>query len=131
MEDFAWANKILNKRNHHCRICQKQYDNVAKSKSDYRSRKRQSEVERLKRNQDFMFQWLSEHPCVDCGEKDPVVLELDHQFDKKMMICDLVRLRFSIENIQQELVKCLVRCANCHRRKTAKDFDWYKIRAQA
>lgn len=131
LEEFAWANKALGKRNNHCRVCQKQYDNVAKAKTGYMSRKRQSELERLRRNQEFMLQWLSEHPCVDCGESDPIVLELDHQFDKKMMVCDLVRMRFSLENIRQELAKCSTRCANCHRRKTAKDFGWYKFRAQA
>jgi hypothetical protein len=28
--------------------------------------------------------------------------------------------------ILEELQKCDVRCANCHRRKTARDFKWFK-----
>jgi hypothetical protein len=28
--------------------------------------------------------------------------------------------------ILAEIAKCQVRCANCHRRKTARDFKWFK-----
>ena len=69
--------------------------------------------------------WLKEHPCVDCGERDVVVLELDHTKGEKFKsVSDMVRGGYSWDKILNELEKCEVRCANCHRRKTAKQFDW-------
>jgi hypothetical protein len=57
---------------------------------------------------------------VDCGETDPVVLEFDHVRDKLKDIGYMVTVGFSWSAIQLEIEKCEVRCANCHRRKTAR-----------
>jgi hypothetical protein len=62
----------------------------------------------------------------DCGEKNPVVLEFDHIQDKKCDISRMLANGLSIKTIKAEISKCEVRCANCHRRKTAKDYNWYK-----
>ena len=73
--------------------------------------------------------YLSAHGCVDCGETDPVVLDFDHSDkDKKVAsIADMVKDRQSWSKIELEITKCAVRCANCHRRRTAKQFRWYKL----
>lgn len=73
-----------------------------------------------------VFRYLLEHPCVDCGEKDPIVLEFDHvRGDKEYNISSMISGVFAWERIEQEIEKCDVRCANCHRRKTAKQFGYY------
>lgn len=79
-----------------------------------------------KRNVQFMIDFLKEHPCVDCGETDPIVLEFDHRpnSNKQHNVSEMRTL--SIETIAEEIKKCDVRCANCHRRKTAIQFGWYK-----
>ena len=66
-----------------------------------------------------MVSFLREHPCVDCGESDPVVLEFDHLGDKKFGIADGIRNR-NWQDVLDEIAKCEVVCANCHRRRTAK-----------
>jgi hypothetical protein len=65
----------------------------------------------------FVWNYLRTHPCVDCGEGNPIVLEFDHVRGKK---------RFNIsqgkqkcwEDLLAEVEKCDIRCANCHKLKT-------------
>ena len=59
------------------------------------------------------------HPCVDCGETDPVVLEFDHLRDKRFAIRLSAHGR-NWQTILDEIEKCEVVCANCHRRRTAR-----------
>lgn len=75
--------------------------------------------------QKYLWGYLLKHSCVDCGEKDPIVLEFDHMKMKLMAVSKLISYG-SIYKIQQEVKKCEVRCANCHRRKTALQYNWYK-----
>ena len=82
--------------------------------------------ERKRRNQQFVRDYLKEHPCLDCGESDPVVLDFDHLRDKIKDISYLASRQFSIATIQKEIEKCEVVCSNCHRRRTADRAGWYK-----
>jgi hypothetical protein len=74
-----------------------------------------------------LWEFYLDHPCVDCGETDPIVLECDHQRDKIMAISTMMQNKISWDKIQKEIEKCEVRCSNCHRRRTAKQFGWYKF----
>jgi len=69
----------------------------------------------------FVIEYLNVNPCVDCGESNPVVLDFDHvRGDKLDSISRMVMVGFSIKKISDEINKCDVRCANCHRIATAK-----------
>lgn len=71
------------------------------------------------RNKEFVQNFLKTHPCVDCGETDIIVLEFDHVRGVKLdSISGMVRDARSLKAISDEIAKCEVRCANCHRRKT-------------
>ena len=76
-------------------------------------------------NKLFIWNYLLKHPCVDCGERDPVLLEFDHLSDKVDCVSRLMRTNTQ-RSLQNEIEKCEIRCANCHRRKTAKQLGWYK-----
>ena len=64
--------------------------------------------------------FLDARCCTDCGETDPLVLEFDHIGDDKAAdVSRLVVDGVSWERVAQEIAKCEVVCANCHRRRTA------------
>lgn len=74
----------------------------------------------------FIFQYLKEHPCIDCGENDPIVLDFDHVKDKKVNnVSTMAHDLRPLDIIKDEISKCEIRCSNCHRKKTAKEQNWY------
>ncbi len=95
--------------------------------SSYKKRAYHWNKKQLEKHQNLIFNYLSKHPCVDCGETDPVVLEFDHVRGKKKYTISKMAGRYSNDSVLNELKKCDVRCANCHRRKTAKDFGYSKL----
>ena len=78
---------------------------------------------------DKLFEYLQSHPCVACGESDPVVLEFDHvRGEKKYNVTEMGWRILSWKTLLKEIAKCEVRCANCHRRKTAQRRNSYRYR---
>lgn len=77
-------------------------------------------------NRSRVWGYLVAHPCVDCGEADPVVLEFDHRVpsEKAFSIGDAL-FRRAWAQVEAEIVKCDVRCANCHRRRTARQHGYH------
>lgn len=113
----------------HCKVCNKE-----KSKSYYKANQKKHRKVILKRKKkvvaetaQYVWNYLKQHPCVDCSESDPIVLDFDHiKGEKVKSVCALSRSGCCLEKVKAEIEKCEVRCANCHRRKTAKDFNWYQ-----
>lgn len=73
-----------------------------------------------------LLEYWKTHPCVDCGERDPMVLTFDHRnpAEKLFMIGSSYRL-YGWSKIKTEIEKCDVRCANCHMRRTARQYGWF------
>lgn len=69
-------------------------------------------------NRQMLRDYFALHPCVDCHETDPDVLEFDHLRDKRYDVSFMVQTGRSVPAILAEIEKCEVRCANCHRRVT-------------
>jgi hypothetical protein len=72
---------------------------------------------------------LSRSACVDCGEQDPVVLDFDHIAAKRDKVTRLAWFGCSLETIDDEIKRCEIRCANCHRRMTASRGGHFRFRA--
>lgn len=83
---------------------------------------------RREKARSIVFEILKESCCIDCGEKDILVLDFDHiSGEKDDCISRMMNNGDNVEDILKEIEKCVVRCANCHRRKTAKDFGWHRL----
>ena len=101
-----------------CRACKKKYQDAwyRKNKTTHIKNvgKRRKRV--AQQNRRRLAKYLSEHPCVDCGHEDIRALDCDHvRGDKKREVSKLVHEGYSWEIIADEIAKCEIRCANCHR----------------
>jgi hypothetical protein len=92
-----------------------------KNKSDYIKRASENNKKTIEKCKKLVLEYLLKHPCVDCGECDPIVLEFDHTEGNKFgNIADIVGKALGLRRLKEEIAKCEVRCANCHRRITHK-----------
>ena len=79
VEEFAWRRKARGQRDNYCRPCRADYkqEHYAANRQRYIDaagrRRRRVIAERVA----LLVEFLRAHPCVDCGEADPLVLEFD------------------------------------------------------
>lgn len=107
-----------------CKYCVAAY--YAANRASLYPRIRERNLRAIREARTFVWNYLLDHPCVDCGEPDPVVLDFDHVIGvKRKGVSDLAGEGYSIKVITAEIAKCLVRCANCHRRRTAVQLGHY------
>lgn len=57
--------------------------------------------------------------CKQCGENDPHCLDFHHlnTEEKKRSVSQLISYEISKEELQEEINKCEILCANCHRKE--------------
>lgn len=97
-----------------CKVCDE-------TKSRFISEK----INLKKENENKLINYLKDKECADCGESDIVVLEFDHVKDKEYGISQMMS-KFNWRRIEEEIEKCEIVCANCHKKRTASQFGWYK-----
>jgi len=126
--EFYLNNKRSGGLQNKCKACQQSYYKDYYKKNSEAVGKRTGKRRRANKKflKDIVIDYLKTHPCVDCFETDIVVLEFDHLFDKKYNIANLLTDNCPTDRLLLEIAKCEVRCANCHKRKTAKEQGWYK-----
>jgi hypothetical protein len=106
-----------------CKPCKNFWDreNYRNNKSQRRTQINTRRNTCIAENREFLKDYFEKHHCVDCGESDLVVLEFDHIYGVKTFnVGEAVVQGFSLEKIKQEIQKCEVVCANCHKRRTSK-----------
>jgi len=128
-EEFNFRHKDKGQKWGTCKVCQ------ANQRKTWYENNKEKQIETVRTNrqraireaQTYIWNYLLNHPCVDCGETNPVVLEFDHvRGQKRKAVGDFARAGYSIETISAEIEKCEVRCANCHRIKTHRERGWFR-----
>jgi hypothetical protein len=115
----------------YCKPCQLSYvrEHYRRTSGAYNARRYILHNIYTERNRQYVLAHLLEHPCVDCGESDVVVLDFDHVNGKKCCsVSSMIGGAISLARVQAEIDKCVVRCSNCHRRKTARERGSYRLR---
>ena len=120
-ENFGFRDRAQTIRQFWCLQCLVEYkhDWYLRNRVAHKEHVRVTSRVRIVNNRARLAAFKAEHPCVDCGESDPIVLEFDHLRDKKWNVSEMISGAFPWTTVELELEKCVVRCANCHRRKTS------------
>jgi hypothetical protein len=121
--EFNFRDKVRCQRQRYCRDCTRaQVRRHYLANTAYYLRKAHKHRKRLQRELHArLVDYLHCHPCIDCGEADLRCLEFDHvRGIKHLEVSRMLRLGYSWEAIEAEINKCDVRCANCHRKRHAK-----------
>lgn len=121
VDDFAWRRKSKGQRHNYCRPCHSAYhrEHYLANKARYIAQAAANKITLRRERTALLLEYFQTHPCVDCGETDPLVLEFDHLRDKSFEIAAGI-IDHSWGRILAGIAKCEVVCANCHRRRTAR-----------
>lgn len=132
--EFYVKDSASNRLHTQCKVCYKEHRksyyalHYEKYGDEYRKRAKiyRNKIKNIYRNN--MLAYLSDKACVICGENDIRVLEFDHldQNNKLFSISQAVKLGYSWSDVLDEIAKCRILCANCHKKHTAVQGHWYK-----
>jgi hypothetical protein len=123
VSEYAWRRKKREQRDNMCRPCRSAYhrEHYLANKQRYVDQARARKQVLRRERTSYLLDYFATHPCTDCGEGDPVVLEFDHldADSKAFNISQGLSFR-NWQSVLDEIEKCEVVCANCHRRRTAR-----------
>jgi hypothetical protein len=72
------------------------------------------------RNRAWINEYISGKCCAECSENHPGVLDFHHiDPETKYKEVALLLRNAALDTIQAEIAKCIILCANCHRK-----FHW-------
>src|SRR5260221_10932236 len=103
---FNWRVKYT-KLASHCKDCSRKYirEHYKNNLQYYlnKAKKRRNNIATVYHK--YIGDYLSSHPCMDCGEKDILVLEFDHKDrkNKRFNISTMVRRGLHIEKLVSEI----------------------------
>jgi hypothetical protein len=122
---LAAFNRLGEGHQHWCRDCFREY---FRARGDlHRRQSGSARKRRVARARAYVAAYLERHPCVDCGERDLRVLDFDHLGGKQACVSELAAWGAPNARLEAEIARCAVRCANCHRRVTARRAGWTRL----
>jgi 5-methylcytosine-specific restriction endonuclease McrA len=104
-----------NGKYHRCRFCRVPFDRPKSSNTCSRC---QNHVKSVRRR--MILDGFLAAGCVDCGETDPVVLEVHHSIARNGSEAPATTNGRSLAQLRRHLETCEVLCANCHKRRHAR-----------
>jgi hypothetical protein len=120
--ESAFTSSSLKRRSKICRDCKAEYNRR------WYDENRLAHMEDVRRNSaryiEEALEVVRKHksqPCGECGRRfPPVCMDFDHVRGEKVDIVSRLRGYVSMERLLEEIAKCEVVCANCHRVRTTR-----------
>ncbi len=96
-----------------CKTCRKLLDHDLYKNNPEKRRKNE---DRRQRQREDVYEYKSKNGCHYCGESESCCLDF-HHIDKNKEACvsDFLS-QGNIQKMWEEIKKCIVVCANCHRK---------------
>jgi len=87
-----------------------------------RNKDKYAEAQRRKRakNREYIDSLKGTLKCQNCPENHPRCLDFHHEADKVMAISRAAR-NWGLKRLKEEIAKCVILCANCHRKNHSED----------
>lgn len=105
----------------------KRWYSRAKNQARHRQRNYHLVKERRNKLRAWLYRYKQQRGCITCEENNPACLDLHHHGNNKVMdVSALVSHAYHLAALQKEVKKCIIKCANCHRKETAARQNWYK-----
>ena len=131
LTEFPLRNQFTERRQSYCKNCKAlmHADWYERNKDVQKAIAKKYRTEYRGNLRDYALEYLSTHPCVSCGESDPRILEFHHARGVKLNdVSSLIGRGSSLEKLKEEIDKCDVYCANCHRKLTVEERGWFRGR---
>jgi hypothetical protein len=101
---------------------QKEYFQKYYARPDRKERLKKQVRERKRSIRAWYLEYKSKQSCIVCGmsgEKNPWAIEFHHRdpTEKSDLVSSFVASGYSRKRIEEEIEKCDILCANCHRSK--------------
>jgi hypothetical protein len=120
LDDSEFYSRKDNKIDYKCKGCHRAYrkEHYSKNKQYYLDKANKSMmVKRLKVKE--IIEEAKASGCVDCGRTGPsYCFDFDHIDDNKLFNISNERNNVSYDKLKEEIAKCEVVCAWCHRIRT-------------
>lgn len=116
LSEFSFRYKNRNILQSVCKPCKREIDNNDYQREGRKISLRKAQTTQRAKTKEFIDNYKRTHPCVKCGESRFYVLDFHHTgSNKSYNIGESKTKGKSIYTVQEELDKCILLCANCHR----------------
>ena len=136
LSSFGWRDAEHTKPQSYCRACMKgtwrAWYGEQRNRSHHLELVSARRQRRIKRHL-ALIRELKSRPCADCGTSyPPYVMDFDHVRGEKLGLISEIARTSGTDQLEAEIEKCEVVCANCHRERSfrrqsprnGKPVDW-------
>lgn len=112
--EFGWRNKQQQVRHYTCKNCVKETSLAHYSNNKQKYINRALNVTKVAT--DYVKELRQRSKCSICPESAPECLDFHHLESQEKDNAVSMMLHLGIERVQREINKCIILCANCHRK---------------